>query len=178
MKILFCLLLMTSLMYRQLITRLQAMTSLLGDLSYGFGHDGIVWYDFIYDLVADINGCVLIDTGDVIWLSTVGMLLGGTVNCAIRTFLRSGRGILYCIYWIFVSFSARKVAASYYLGCCIWSLSLRIKSISKWLVNSGSIMQARASTSATTRSGMWITLKWYPNSSCYQEKIMGIVSSN
>ena len=42
------------------------MTSLLGNLSYGFGDDGVAWYDFIYEVVANINGYMLIDTGDVI----------------------------------------------------------------------------------------------------------------
>ena len=42
------------------------MASLLGNLSYGFGNDGVVWYEFIYELVANIIWYVLIDTGDVI----------------------------------------------------------------------------------------------------------------
>ena len=65
LKILFCILLLTSPIF-QLITRNQAMASLLGDLSYGFGDDGVVWYDFISELVANINWYQLIGTGDVI----------------------------------------------------------------------------------------------------------------
>ena len=66
LKILLCILILLLLMYIQLITRFQAMSSLLGDLSYGFGDDGVVWYDFISELVTNINWYVLIETGDVI----------------------------------------------------------------------------------------------------------------
>ena len=83
-KIFFNILLMTSSIYSWLITIFQAMTSLLGNLSYGFGDDGVVWYVFFSELVANINGCVLIETGDVIWLYAVDFLLGGTVNSAIQ----------------------------------------------------------------------------------------------
>ena len=60
------------------------MASLLGDLSYGFGDDGVVWYEFISELVANINGYVLIETGDVICWSEVDLLLGGTVKYTIQ----------------------------------------------------------------------------------------------
>ena len=60
------------------------MVSLLDDLSYGFGNVSVVWYDFISELVAKMNGYVLIETGDVIWVFAVGLLLGGTVNSAIK----------------------------------------------------------------------------------------------
>ena len=66
LKILFCILLLTSSMYRQLISRFQEMTSLLGNYSYGFGDGGVVWYDFIYELVANITLYVFLDNGDVI----------------------------------------------------------------------------------------------------------------
>ena len=57
---------MMSLMYCQFITRFHAMVSLLGDLSHGFGDGGVVWYDFISELVAKISWYMLVDTGDVI----------------------------------------------------------------------------------------------------------------
>ena len=60
------------------------MLSLFGDLSYSFGDDGIVWYVFISELVTNINGYVLIETGDLISVSAVGLLLGGTVNSHIK----------------------------------------------------------------------------------------------
>ena len=31
------------------------MASILGDSYYGFGNDGVVWYDLIYELVDNIN---------------------------------------------------------------------------------------------------------------------------
>ena len=34
----------------------QAMESLLGDVSGGFGDDGLVWYNYIYELFSNING--------------------------------------------------------------------------------------------------------------------------
>ena len=55
-----------------------------GVTTWWFGDDGVVWYDFISELVANINGYMLIDTGDVIWLSAVGLLLGGNVNWTIK----------------------------------------------------------------------------------------------
>ena len=42
------------------------MASLLGDVSDGFVYDGVVWYDFISEIVATINGDVLIDTSGMI----------------------------------------------------------------------------------------------------------------
>ena len=66
LMIIFCILLLMLSMYSQFITRFRAMASLLGDLSYAFGDDGVVWYDFISELVANMNGYVLIDTGDLI----------------------------------------------------------------------------------------------------------------
>ena len=66
MKIKFCILLLISVMHRQVITIFQAMVSLIGDLSDGFVNNGVVWYDFMSEQVANINGYVLIDTGGVI----------------------------------------------------------------------------------------------------------------
>ena len=42
------------------------MASLLGNSTYGFGVGGVDWYDSIYELVANIKGCVFLDTCDVI----------------------------------------------------------------------------------------------------------------
>ena len=53
-------------MYINLITRFQSIVSLLGDVSYGFGDDGVVWYEIISELVSKTNGYLLIDTGGVI----------------------------------------------------------------------------------------------------------------
>ena len=41
---------------------LQEMSSLLCDVSDGFVDDGVVWYEFMYKLVSNINGYMLIDT--------------------------------------------------------------------------------------------------------------------
>ena len=84
LMIIFCILLLMLSMYSQFITRFRAMASLLGDLSYAFGDDGVVWYDFISELVANMNGYVLIETGDVICWSEVGLLLVGTLNATIE----------------------------------------------------------------------------------------------
>ena len=53
-------------MFSQLITILRAMVPLLGDVSDGFGYCGEVMYAFMYELVANINRYVLIDTGNFI----------------------------------------------------------------------------------------------------------------
>ena len=53
---------MTLLMNIQLIKILQEMSSLFGDVSDGFVVDGVVWYEFMYKLVSNINGYMLIDT--------------------------------------------------------------------------------------------------------------------
>ena len=57
---------MTLLMNIQLIKILQEMSSLLGDVSDGFVDDGVVWYEFMYKLVSNINGYMLIDTVSLI----------------------------------------------------------------------------------------------------------------
>ena len=57
---------MKLLMYSQLITILRAMVPILGDVYDGFGYCGEVLYAFMYELVANINRYVLIDTGNVI----------------------------------------------------------------------------------------------------------------
>ena len=160
---------MTLSMHSQLVTLLQAMESLLGDVSDGFSGDGVLWYDFISELVASINGNVLIDTGGVIWVSAVSFLFGATLNDAINSSVRMVRGITSSIYWIFEVLLARNVAAKYALGCCNWSLSLSIAEISKYLYISGPKRWARVLTLDIIWSGLWITLKWYPSSSCNQK---------
>ena len=54
------------LMHIQLIPILRVMASLLGDVLDGFGNDGVVCYEFMSELVDNINGYVLIYTGGVI----------------------------------------------------------------------------------------------------------------
>ena len=49
-----------------LTTGSQAMLSLFGDESDGFGNDSVFWYDCMSELVANNNGWVLTDTGGVI----------------------------------------------------------------------------------------------------------------
>ena len=39
--------------------------SLLGDVSYGFGNYDVVWYEFMFGLVANITGYVLLKL--VVW---------------------------------------------------------------------------------------------------------------
>ena len=53
-------------MHSQLIARFQSMVSLLGDVYDGFGDYGVVWYEFMSELVVNIDGYVLIDTYGVI----------------------------------------------------------------------------------------------------------------
>ena len=67
-------------MHSQLTISFQAMTSLLGDAYDGFGNGGVVWYELMSELVAKINGYVLIDTGGVILVYEVGLFLGGILN--------------------------------------------------------------------------------------------------
>ena len=55
-KKIFCRLLMKSLMHIQFITILQETFSPLGNVSVGFGEGGVVWYDFMSDLVTNIDG--------------------------------------------------------------------------------------------------------------------------
>ena len=60
------------------------MVSPIGDVSGGFEDDGVVWYEFMSELVSKINGYVFIETGGVIWVSLVFFLLSGIVNTAIN----------------------------------------------------------------------------------------------
>ena len=53
-------------MHIQLITRLQAIVSLLGIVCDGFGDDGVVWYEFFSKLVSNINGYMLISIGGLV----------------------------------------------------------------------------------------------------------------
>ena len=62
-------------MNSQLITRFKATYFILGDVSDGFGDDGVFWYDFMSELVSKINGYVLVDTGGLIQVYTVGFHL-------------------------------------------------------------------------------------------------------
>ena len=62
----FCRLLLTPLIHSQLIPILWAMASILSDVSGESGDFGVFLYDFMSELVAKINRCVLIKTGDVI----------------------------------------------------------------------------------------------------------------
>ena len=144
------------------------MALLLGDVSDGFVNDRVIWYDLMSELVDNINGYMLIDTGGVIWLSEVWLLLGGNENATINSFLRNVIGPISFIYWFLEFFLARKVAETYALGGENWSLSLSIADIAKCLANSGPKRQVRASTSDIIRSGLWITVKWYSSSSCAQ----------
>ena len=50
----------------QFITILQAMASLMGDVFGGFVDDSVVWYEFISEIVSNMNLYVSIDTGCVI----------------------------------------------------------------------------------------------------------------
>ena len=70
------------------------MTLILGNISDGFVDDGVVWYEFMSKLVANINGYVLIDTCGMIWVSAVGWFLGGNVIATINLSVRTGIGIL------------------------------------------------------------------------------------
>ena len=88
-------------MHIQLITILQEMASLLGGVSGGFGDYGVVCYDFMSELIADIYGCVLIDTDVVVLVSLVGFFLGSTVESVINFFLRTGIGLMYWISCVF-----------------------------------------------------------------------------
>ena len=72
--------------------------TLIGNLSYGFGYDGVVCYDFLSEQVHNINNCVLIETGDVIWVSAIIFLIGGNVTSKIDSFVRTGRGVMSCIW--------------------------------------------------------------------------------
>ena len=137
----------------------------------------VVRYEFMYELVTNSNGYVLIDTGGVIWDYAVGLLLVGTVNSEIILFVRIVRRMLSCIYWIFEVLLARKVATTYDLGCCNWYISISIADIDKYLASSGPKWWVRASTPAITRSGIWITVNVYPSIYCAQRHIMGTVPS-
>ena len=55
LEILLCILLLTSSMYSQLITRFQAMASLLYNASDGFGDDDVFWYVYTSKIFANIN---------------------------------------------------------------------------------------------------------------------------
>ena len=66
-------------MYCQFITRFQEMASLLSDLYGVLGDYVVFWYYFMSEIVDNINGYVFIDICGIIWVSTVGLLLGGTV---------------------------------------------------------------------------------------------------
>ena len=46
----------------------------------------------------------------------VGLSLVGTINASIKLFLRTGRGMLYCISWDFEILLVIKVDAKCYLG--------------------------------------------------------------
>ena len=120
---------------------------------------------------------MLIDNCDVIWLSAVGLLPCGTVNSSINNWWGLEEG--FCIVYIEVlrSFHQESLLQHIIWGLVHWSLSLSIAAMSECLAISGPILQARASTPAITRYLIWISLKWYPSSSCYQEKPMGILSS-
>ena len=85
-------------------TRLQAMTSLLGGVYYGFGDDGVFLYNFISELVANVVGYVLIGTGGMIRVFVVGLFLVGTVNATIIFFVRIGKGLMSFISYIFEVF--------------------------------------------------------------------------
>ena len=137
MKIQLFIFLLTSLMNRKLITILQAMEPILGDIYDGFVYGGVVWYEFIPELVAIINMYVLIGTSDVIWVFSIGLLLGGTLNNAINSFLRTGRWILTYISCIFEVLLMIKVSATYSLGHFNWYLSLRIAIIENYFSISG-----------------------------------------
>ena len=97
---------------------------------------------------------MFIETGCVIWFSTVCLSLCGNLNATIKLFLRNGIGLLYCIYWIFEFLLSRKVSATHALGCCNWALSLILAAIDKCLASSGPKRQVIASTTPTTRAGM------------------------
>ena len=62
----FCRLLLTPLIHSQLIPILWAMASILSDVSGESGDFGVFLYDFMSELVANINGYVLVDIGGVI----------------------------------------------------------------------------------------------------------------
>ena len=70
--------------------------------------------------------------------------------------MRTGRGILYCIYWIFWGHARKKQICNILFGACNLFLYLSISEIAKCLALSGLRWQARSSTSAITRSVMWI----------------------
>ena len=53
-------------MHSQFITRLQVMAPLLVNLSDGSGYYFVVWYEFMSELVFNINVYVFIETGCVI----------------------------------------------------------------------------------------------------------------
>ena len=118
----FCSLLLTPLIHSKLNTILWEMASILSDVSGEFGAYCVFWSEFISELVSNINGYVLVDTGDVIWVSAVVLSLVGTVNAAMNLFVRTGRGLMSCISWIFEVFLERKVTVTYTLTCCCWSL--------------------------------------------------------
>ena len=105
------------------------MASLLGDASGGFENDCVVWYECKPELFAKIDGQVLIGTYGVIWVSMVGLSLDRTMNAAINLFMRTVRGLMYCIYWILGVFLLRKVAGTYYLSHCNWYLYMSIAEI-------------------------------------------------
>ena len=71
-------------MHIQLTTRLQAMKTILCDISDGFDDDGLVWYDCMYEPVSNINGYVFIDTVVLIWVSAGVLSLGVNVSATAR----------------------------------------------------------------------------------------------
>ena len=151
------------------------MSLLLGDVYDCFKDDGVAWHEFTYELVANIIGYVLIDTGGVIWVSVAVFFIGGTVNTIINSFARTGIGLLYYISWIFEFLLARKVAAAYAFGGCNWYIYMSIAAIDKCLAISGTKWRVRASTLSIIRSGMKIIIKLHPSSSCDQKQTVGIV---
>ena len=66
MEVQLCRLPLTMSIHIQFITILQAMASLMGDVFGGFVDDSVVWYEFISEIVSNMNLFVSIDTGCVI----------------------------------------------------------------------------------------------------------------
>ena len=92
---------MTLLIHSQLITRFQAIASLLGNAYDGLCYDDAVQYDSMPELVSNINWKLLIETGSVLWVSAVGFSLVDTVNSSINFFVGIGTGPFSCISFIF-----------------------------------------------------------------------------
>ena len=66
-----------------------------------------------------------------------GLFLSGTMKSTINLCVKTGRGVLSCISLIFDFFLERKVAETYALGSCNWSLYLSIATIAECLASSG-----------------------------------------